>query len=139
MNKKRVLIVDDDIACARVLKAGLENTGTYEVRTEHRATNAILAAREFGPHMILLDVCMIDGDGGDVAFELRNNKQLQNIPIAFLTSIISEHEAQNSDARQGAFAFLAKPARLERVIACIEKHTDTVDSESQASTERISS
>jgi CheY-like chemotaxis protein len=139
MNKKRILIVDDDMACARILKTGLENTGTYEVRTEHRATNAIPAAREFGPDMILLDVCMIDGDGGDVAFALRNNKQLQNIPIAFLTSIISEHEAQNSDARRGSFPFLAKPARLERVISCIEKHTDTPDLEGRTLTERTSS
>jgi CheY-like chemotaxis protein len=89
--------------------------------------------------MILLDVCMIDGDGGDVAFALRNNKQLQNIPIAFLTSIISEREAQNGDARRGPFPFLAKPARLERVISCIEKHTETLDSESRVSTERTSS
>ena len=139
MNKKRILIVDDDMACARILKTGLENTGTYEVRTEHRATNAIPAAREFGPDMILLDVCMIDGDGGDVAFALRNNKQLQNIPIAFLTSIISEHEAQNSDGRRGTFPFLAKPARLERVISCIEKHTDAPGSESRTATERTSS
>jgi len=139
MNKKRILIVDDDMACARILKTGLENTGAYEVRTEQRATNAIPAAREFGPHMILLDVCMIDGDGGDVAFALRNNRQLQNIPIVFLTSIISEHEARDGDARRGTFPFLAKPARLERVISCIEKHTNALGSESQPSTERISS
>jgi CheY-like chemotaxis protein len=136
MNKKRVLIVDDDVACARILKTGLERTGTYEVRAEHRATHAMPAAREFEPDMILLDVCMIDGDGGDVAFALRNDKQLQNIPIVFLTSIVSENEAQNGNARRGSFPFLAKPARLERVIACIEKHIDAGASESQLSAER---
>jgi len=136
MNKKRVLIVDDDLACARILKTGLERTGTYEVRAEHRATHAMPAAREFGPDMILLDVCMIDGDGGDVAFALRNDKQLQNIPIVFLTSIVSENEAQNGNAQRGSFPFLAKPARLERVIACIEKHTDTGGPGSQLSGER---
>jgi CheY-like chemotaxis protein len=136
MNKKRVLIVDDDLACARILKTGLERTGTYEVRAEHRATHAMLAAREFGPDMILLDVCMIDGDGGDVAFALRNDKQLQNIPIVFLTSIVSESEAQDGSARRGPFPFLAKPARLERVIACIEKHIDAGNSDSRLSIER---
>ncbi len=124
MNKKRILIVDDDLACARILKTGLERTGTYEVRAEHSALQAVPAAREFGPDMILLDVCMIDGDGGDVAFALRNDRQLQNIPIVFLTSIVSENEAQNGSAPRGSFPFLAKPARLERVIACIEKHVD---------------
>jgi two-component system OmpR family response regulator len=121
--KKRVLIVDDDLACARILKAGLERTGRYDVRAEGRAKEALPAAREFGPDMILLDVCMIDGDGGEVAFRLRNDRHLQNIPIVFVTSIVSEEEAQNGNAARGAFHFLAKPVRLERAIACIEKHT----------------
>jgi DNA-binding response OmpR family regulator len=136
MNKKRVLIVDDDLACARILKTGLERAATYEVRVEHRATHAVPAAREFEPDMILLDVCMVDGDGGDVAFAVRNDRQLQNIPIVFLTSIVSENEAQDGSARRGSFPFLAKPARLERVIACIEKYTDTGSSDSRLSIER---
>lgn len=127
MGKRRILVVDDDLACARVLKAGLERTGGYEVRAEARATQALPAAREFEPDLILLDVCMIDGDGGDVAFTLRNDAQLRNIPIVFLTSIVSEHEVRDGDALRGAFHFMAKPARLERVIACIEKHIGTGD------------
>jgi CheY-like chemotaxis protein len=122
MPKRRILIVDDDAAYARVLQVGLERTGAYEVRAESRATQALSTAREFEPDFILLDVCMIDGDGGDVAFTLRNDAQLRNIPIVFLTSIVSEHEAQDGAVVRGAFRFLAKPARLERVIACIEKH-----------------
>jgi DNA-binding response OmpR family regulator len=137
MNKKRILVVDDDLACARILKTGLENTGVYEVRTEHRATNALAVARQFQPDMILLDVCLIDGDGGEIAFALRSNKQLQNVPIVFLTSIVSEHEVQGRNAQRGSFPFLAKPARLERVIACIEKHIDTPLNESQSSTARV--
>jgi len=138
MRKKRILVVDDDLACARVLKAGLERTGGYEVRAEPRATRALSAAREFGPDFILLDVCMIDGDGGDVAFTLRNDTQLRNIPIVFLTAMISEQEAQNGVALRGAFYFLAKPARLERVIACIEKHIEMGDPNDARSIERKS-
>jgi DNA-binding response OmpR family regulator len=136
MNKKRILIVDDDPACARILKTGLERTGAYEARVEHRALHALSAAREFGPDMILLDVCLIDGDGGDVAFALRNDRQLQNIPIVFLTSIVSENETRDGNSRRGSFPFLAKPARLERVIACIEKHVDENSSASPLSPER---
>jgi CheY-like chemotaxis protein len=136
MHKKRILIVDDDVACARILKTGLERIGSYEVRTEHRATHAMPAAQEFEPDMIMLDVCMIDGDGGDVAFALRNDKQLRNIPIVFLTSIVSENEVQSGYVQRGSFPFLAKPARLERVIACIEKHTEALGSEKQALTKR---
>jgi CheY-like chemotaxis protein len=138
MRKRRILVVDDDVACARALKAGLERTGSYEVRTESRATQVLSAAREFEPEFILLDVCMVDGDGGDVAFTLRKDARLQDIPIVFLTSIVSEHEAQDGDVVRGAFRFLAKPARLERVIACIEKHIGTGDADDLRPMERES-
>jgi CheY-like chemotaxis protein len=123
MTNKRILIVDDDAACARILKAGLERMGEYDVLTECSAACALTTARQFGPDLILLDVCMIDGDGGDVAFRVREDPVLQNVPIVFLTSIISEHEAQGGNTPRGAFPFLAKPVRLKQVIACIEKHT----------------
>ena len=122
MTKKRILIVDDDLTCARILKAGLEKVGAYDVQTEGRATQALSVAREFGPDLVLLDVCMMDGDGGEVAFKLRRDEQLQNTPIVFLTSIVSEHEAQNGNAVHGTFHFLAKPVRLDKVIYCIERH-----------------
>ncbi len=138
MSKKRILIVDDDLACARILKTGLEKTGDYEVLTEFRATRAVSAARQFQPDLILLDVCLLDGDGGDVAFTLRSDPQLRNIAIVFLTSIISERETRNGSALLGAFQFLAKPIRLERVIACIEQHLGTVDPLNQFIEERKS-
>jgi CheY-like chemotaxis protein len=79
---------------------------------------------------------MPDGDGGDVAFRLRSDPQLRNIPVVFLTAIVSEHEAQNGSALLGTFRFLAKPVRLERVIACIEKQLGTTDPCKQLSPER---
>jgi CheY-like chemotaxis protein len=127
MSNKRILIVDDDAACARILKAGLERLGEYDVHTEQRAACALTTAQQFGPDLILLDVCMADGDGGDVAFRVRKDPVLQYVPIVFLTSIISEHEAQDGNALRGAFPFLAKPVRLKQVIACIEKHIGSGD------------
>jgi len=138
MSKKRILIVDDDLACARILKAGLEQTSRYDVYAEPRATHALCAAREFRPDLILLDVCMIDGDGGDVAFDLRRDEHLRNVPIVFLTSIVSEEEAQNGNALRGAFHYLAKPVRLERVVTCIENHTGSGEPNTQLSLERKS-
>jgi CheY-like chemotaxis protein len=138
MRKKRILIVDDDLVCSRILKAGLENTESYDVQTENRALRALSVAREFGPDLVLLDVCMIDGDGGEVAFKLRNDKQLQHVPIIFLTSIVSEQEAQDGSVTRGTFPFLAKPVRLEKVIDCIEKHIGTGEPINQLSLERKS-
>ena len=138
MSKKRILIVDDDVVCSRILKAGLEKTESYDVQTEDRALRALSAAREFGPDLVLLDVCMLDGDGGEVAFKLRSDRQFQYIPIIFMTSIVSEHEVQNGNAIRGSFPFLAKPVRLEKVIDCIERHIGTGRPGAQLSVERKS-
>ena len=45
MQKKRILIVDDDPDVTAVLKLNLENTGAYEVREENRSEHALAAAR----------------------------------------------------------------------------------------------
>ena len=121
MTKKRILIVDDDVNAACLLKARLEKTGSYEVRTEANGTHVLATARQYKPQFILLDVNMPDMDGGEVAFRLQSDDALKQIPVVFLTSIISEEEA--ADRRGvGSFEFLAKPASAEKVIACIEKY-----------------
>jgi CheY-like chemotaxis protein len=127
MSKKRILIIDDDMVGAGILKTGLEKSGDYEVLIELHATQAVAVTRQFQPDLILLDVCLIDGDGGDVAFKLRSDPQLRDIAVVFLTSLVSERETQDVGTRPGTIPFLAKPIRLERVIACIEKHLGMID------------
>jgi len=93
MRKKRILIVDDEVATTRLLKFGLEKTGFYEVREENNGTNAISTTRAFKPDLIVLDVCMPMVAGGDVAAQIAADPILKHIPIVFLTSMVSEEEA----------------------------------------------
>jgi PleD family two-component response regulator len=58
MDKKRILIVDDEVGAARLLKANLEQTNRYEVRVENWPEDAATAARQFKPHLVLLDIIM---------------------------------------------------------------------------------
>ena len=134
MTKKRILIVDDDVTAARMLKLSLERTGAYEVRDVHRGTEALPAAQQFRPDLVLLDVCMPDADGGDVAFLLSSDANLRATPIVFLTSLVSEHETEETSNLIGGYPFLAKPARVAVVVACIEKHLAPVRSDREATT-----
>jgi CheY-like chemotaxis protein len=135
MSKTKVLIVDDDMAASRLLGMGLEKTGAFEVKVENSATQAFGRAREFRPNVILLDVCMPGADGGDVAFQIHDDPSLRSIPIIFLTSLISGHEASKAVMR-GGYEFLSKPASLGKVIESIDRHigrpTGTVSSASVA-------
>ena len=68
--KKKILVVDDEAGLTRMIKANLERTGKYEVRTENMGSRAMAAAREFRPDLMFLDVMMPDMSGDDVAARL---------------------------------------------------------------------
>ncbi|MBI4354421.1 MAG: response regulator, partial [Candidatus Omnitrophica bacterium] len=55
MDKKRILIVDDEPSFTRLVKVYLEGMGRYEVREEQRGAHALDAAHTFHPDLILLD------------------------------------------------------------------------------------
>jgi CheY-like chemotaxis protein len=127
MEKKRILIIDDEASFTRMVKLNLEKTGAFEVREENKAPNALAAAREFKPDLILLDVIMPTMDGGDVASQLRNDRHLKGVPIVFLTATVSQREAGQQGLNSGGDLFLAKPVTLETLIHCLNENTRSSD------------
>jgi two-component system, OmpR family, response regulator len=123
MEKKRILIIDDEPGFTRMVKLNLEKTGMFEVREENKATYAIPAAREFKPDLIFVDVIMPTMDGGDVAAHIKNDRQLRDIPVVFLTATVSQREAGDVGLNSGGELFLAKPVSVETLIKCINDNT----------------
>jgi two-component system, OmpR family, response regulator len=119
--KRRILIIDDEVSFARMVKLNLEKTGAFEVRTENIATSALPAAREFKPDLIILDVIMPSMDGGDVASQIKRDRNLRNTPIIFLTATVSKREAGEGGLNSGGEFFLAKPVTVENLIQCINE------------------
>ena len=122
MDKTRILIIDDEPGFTRMVKLNLEKTGEFEVREENRAPNALVAAREFKPDLILLDVIMPTMDGGDVYAHLRKDRQLKNTPVLFLTATVSKNEAGSHGLTSGGALFLAKPVSVEGLIQRIREN-----------------
>jgi len=119
--KKRILVVDDEVALTRIIKLNLERTGNYEVRTENMGSMAIPAAKEFKPDLIFLDVMMPDMGGDDVAAQLKEDPVLSNIAFIFMTAIVTKEETQSIETNIGGNIFLAKPVKTEELIATIER------------------
>jgi CheY-like chemotaxis protein len=112
VEKKRILYVDDDQQVARLTKIMLERKRPYEVKVENDSRKALGTARDFQPHLILLDMIMPEMDGGDVAHLLQQDAVLKQVPIVFVTAVAKPIEG---------FPFLSKPVSIEAVIACIER------------------
>lgn len=122
MAKKRILLVDDEKSLTSLLKLNLEETGQYEVRAENWPEDALDAAREFKPDLILLDIIMPRLPGGNVAAMVDADPELKGTPIVFLTAAVRKHQVEENEGIICDHPCLAKPATVEEVVAMIEKH-----------------
>ncbi|MDP3722273.1 MAG: response regulator [Candidatus Omnitrophota bacterium] len=119
--KTRVLIVDDEAFVARMLQRSLEKTGMYAVKIEDRGARGLMSARQFQPHVILLDIVMPDRSGIDVAAEIQADGTLKDIPIIFLSAISSTSHLMAEGQFMSGYPLLPKPSRFQDVMACIER------------------
>ena len=122
MRKKRILLVDDEVGFTRLLKLNLEQMREYEVRVENGAEQALSAAREFRPDLVLLDLIMPQMIGNDVAQRLRADAQLRRTPIVFLSALCSRNAGDERNRVIAEFPYIAKPATVEEVVESIERN-----------------
>ena len=123
MEKKRILIVDDEESLAKVLKLLIEKTGKYEVWKETKGANALAAAKRFKPHLVLLDIMMPDIDGGEVACQLKEDPETKDIPVVFISAAITKEEESEQGIMKGGYPILAKPVPMEKLFSTIDKYT----------------
>jgi len=120
--KKRIMIIDDEVGITRLLKLNLEQTNQFEVHTENDSTQALAAAEEFMPDLVLMDVMMPGIDGGELSAKMQVHPKLKAVPIIFLTAAATKAEVQRNGGKIGGLPFLAKPVRLEDVLNKIHEH-----------------
>ena len=122
MNKKRIMIVDDEAALTRLLKLSLEQTGRYTVQTENNPAGAVRTAKGFLPDLVFMDVMMPGIDGGALATQFQAAPQLEAVPIVFLTAAVKREELRTHQGKIGGLPFLAKPVDLQEITACLQHH-----------------
>ena len=90
MNRKKVMIIDDDREMLTFMKGQLEVL--YDVTSYTSGEEAIrqLLETENRPDIILLDIVMDGMDGYEVLGKLKENERLKKIPVVFLTGITDE-------------------------------------------------
>ena len=119
--KKRILVIDDEPDFTYMLKLSLESMGYYRVGVENEATRAVRAAREFGPDLIVLDIMMPGLDGSEVASRIRSDAALRDVPVLFMTALVSHAEARGGSCSSGGQTFLPKTLGTGKLIECIEE------------------
>lgn len=121
MQKRRILVVDDEPSITRLLKLNLELTGLYEVAEANSGAEALSKGPDFRPELMLFDIIMPDVDGGALAGQMLGIESLAEVPIIFLTAAITRDEARETNGFIGQYPFLAKPIRVDELLAVIKK------------------
>jgi CheY-like chemotaxis protein len=125
--RRRILVVDDNIDAAQTLQMLLELEG-HEVRAAHDGIEALAAARDFAPELVLLDLGLPGLSGYEVAERLRSQPGPRPALVA-VTGFGQEADRRRSRAA-GFDRHFAKPVRLEdltavlRVLPAAEPATD---------------
>lgn len=121
MTKKKILLIDDEVALTKMVKLNLERSGDFEVFTENSGPAAIATIRKCQPDLIFLDIMMPRMSGDDIAQEMRQDTALAAIPIVFLTAIVSKDETGALGSLIGGNRFLAKPVKTQDLIEIISE------------------
>lgn len=121
MDKKKILVVDDERDVLVVLEGRLKKAG-YDVIAADSGEMAIIRAKHEKPDLILLDIVMPRMDGQAVAQKLRSDVETKNIPIIFLTCLFTKEDEANVGHRVADNFFIAKPYDASELISEIKKH-----------------
>ncbi|PKL41056.1 MAG: response regulator [Spirochaetae bacterium HGW-Spirochaetae-1] len=105
--KKKALIIDDNKNNLLLEKDLLEVAG-FEVYEAEDAAGGIAIARKEKPDIIIMDVRLPDMRGSEAARILRQEREIDHIPIVFVTASVMEEgrEEINDIANSG---FIGKP------------------------------
>ncbi len=104
----KILHVEDEPDIQEVARMALEAVGGFTVKTCSSGDEALAAAQEFDPDLILLDVMMPGMDGPTTFQKLRLLSGLENTPGVFMTAKVMESEVQRF-MDIGALGVLPKP------------------------------
>jgi putative two-component system response regulator len=106
VTKKLILAVDDEPIMLEVLREQL--SGDYEVICVTNGPEAIEAARNHQPSLILLDIQMPGMDGFTVCTLLKENPDTSRIPVIFVTAY-GQADAAEQGIASGAVDYVVKP------------------------------
>jgi DNA-binding NtrC family response regulator len=113
-DKKRILVIDDDLSILRVFKNILEKEG-YMVEIAETGKDALEKINNEKFDVCLVDVRLPDMDGTDLLLNMTNDSRT----IKIIITGFSTDEVGKKAADYGADDFLVKPVKAEELIATV--------------------
>jgi two-component system sensor histidine kinase/response regulator len=121
----KILLIDDDHDLSILTKTALVKSG-HEVLVFHRALEALAEARKNRPDIILMDLMLPGMDGAEAASRLKTDPQMADIPVIFMTAVMSSRETileEGSEIKVNGWNYkiLGKPFEIDELLGLVEK------------------
>ena len=118
MERKRILIIEDEPQIVRALELLMEREG-FEVRSASDGIEALHAIEDATPDLILLDLMMPRMDGFELCQRIRSNPAWKDMIIIILTAKGRDIEREKGMAL-GADHYVTKPFSTREVVKLIK-------------------
>lgn len=113
----RVLVVEDHPDTAAMLAKWVELAG-HSAHICATGFRALMAAPEFSPDVVLLDIGLPDMNGWDLASSLRNDPKFGDVPIIVISAYQTKEDRLHS-AEVGVSLHLGKPVFQSDVVGAL--------------------
>ncbi len=123
MKKKdiKILLVDDEPDILEIVGYNLTNEG-YDTKSAANGVEALKIAKEYQPHIILLDIMMPEMDGIETCEKLRDIDAFKDTIIVFFTAR-NEEFSQSAGFDAGADDYITKPIKPKLLLKKIKALT----------------
>jgi two-component system KDP operon response regulator KdpE len=123
MHRKRILVVDDELAIIKLLRANLNAEG-FEVLTAMDGAQALQTIEKEAPDLVILDIMMPEMNGFEVC---RHVREWSQVPIIMLSAKGSEDDKVRC-LDMGADDYITKPFGINELVARVKAVFRRVDS-----------
>lgn len=115
---KRIVLIEDDADLFSLLQYNLEKEG-FTLTGMQTGKGAVEFCRQARPDLVLLDIMLPDSDGLEICKKLRQDPELANVPVIFLTARGSETD-RIVGLEIGANDYVVKPFFVRELIARVK-------------------
>ena len=114
---KKILVVEDERLVALDLQRSLEHMGYVVPATPATTAEALAAAADHLPDLVLMDVRLANNDDGIATADAL--RSIRDVPVVFLTAY-ADTETIMRARRVGPFGYLVKPIRPDELRSTVE-------------------
>ncbi|HEY4644577.1 MAG TPA: response regulator [Bacteroidota bacterium] len=116
--RKKILLVDDELSIALVLKGVITDQG-YNVEVAHSGEEALEALKKSDPDLLITDIKMPGMDGFELIRTLQNDPKHKNLKYVILTAFNDQEAIAKAKKDFGIEYYIVKPFDLADVEAAV--------------------